>query len=78
MKITTQFFSIYLTIYIFFLDPRKKSSIMRYTNSEDKSTQTFHNLKKSIVKLQNKVIVLETAMADVAKRLGSVERKTGL
>lgn len=51
---------------------------MRYTNSDDKNTQTFHNLKNSIVKLQNKVIVLETAMADVAKRLGSVERKTGL
>ncbi|XP_074638005.1 uncharacterized protein LOC141896617 isoform X3 [Acropora palmata] len=57
-------------------DPRKKSSIMRYTNSDDKNTQTFHNLKKSIVKLQNEVIVLETAMADVAKRLGIVERKT--
>ena len=78
MKITTQFFSIYLSNYIFCLDPRKKSSIMRYTNSDDKNTQTFHNLKKSIVKLQNEVIVLETAMADVAKRLGSVERKTGL
>ena len=51
---------------------------MRYTNSDDKNTQTFHNLKKSIVKLQNEVIVLETAMADVAKRLGIVERKTGL
>ncbi|XP_068760406.1 uncharacterized protein [Montipora capricornis] len=56
--------------------PRKESSVMRLKNTNDRTNQTFYNLNKKIDKLQNEITVLETAVADVATRLRTVEQKT--
>lgn len=40
--------------------------------------QKIHSLEKKVFKLENEVTVLETAMADLAKRLLAVEQKSGM
>ena len=40
--------------------------------------QKIHSLEKKVFKLENEVTVLETAMADLAKRLLVVEQKSGM
>ena len=56
-----------------FLGPKGPSLI-----SVNSDNRRIHGLEKKVVRLEDKVTVLETAMAGLARRILDVEQNTGL